>query len=409
MNLRNSNKLYIFACIALFIFGLSVPKISELLLAILVILIFAKHSKSMSFPKGFIIKSHLLLAFSFTYYLIMYHFDLVSLKDMIVYVSIINVMYFLGFTVNLSRSSGPEGMLWILIAMVAGFVVFTFLTVNQESSWSSAFDVDYYKAIPSYWAGGEPINRPGLGALASLGICLAPFLFYKIEDQKRTWYIVKVVILIISLTGIYLNIILSNRAPFIALAVAILASIAVFLTRKIPRKVKRRFIFKTFFSAALVMFALIYSGINIEKLYILQRFTEEGLNSAGRVDTWLIVLGDFFRSIYGGRVIYLGGNSFVHNLWLDVVWDAGIFPFFFLVLYHLSHLKELWIIYRSRLSVHMLILVACIGISFFATMMQEPTMTASPNFFSASCFYLGSLAALSLEVQRKRDSAFVNF
>jgi len=98
------------------------------------------------------------------------------------------------------------------------------------------------------------------------------------------------------------------------------------------------------------------------------------------------------------------GMGFVHNLWLDVIWDAGIVPFVFLVAFHLKHALCFKNLVMSELSLLVILMVVGLGTSFFINFMQEPTMSASVPYFAASCFFLGLVLRMSQNLENSKKS-----
>jgi O-antigen ligase len=112
--------------------------------------------------------------------------------------------------------------------------------------------------------------------------------------------------------------------------------------------------------------------------------------------TW----GEAFRGLFTNP---LGGNQtqlslgYAHNLWLDVGWTTGLFPFVLLVFFTLMALKDYYIkLFRSDdLSLYFKYLITAMLCGFFITFMLEPIIEANVLFFCAFCFFSGILRSLN--------------
>lgn len=339
----------------------------------------------------------LLVLFSVSYYSVIYYYGFTTAREAITYMLLLPVMYWIGCSVSWERIiNWPIGVTWILLAMIAGFVLFSYLSTNQNYTLNDIFENEYYKEIGSYWNSELMINRPGLGAFASLGICLFPALFLGVASVNKIERILfKSAILIIFMVGMMTNLILANRAPFISLVIAILVSFTV--NHYLMRRANKSLLITYMLSGIVVCILGISFVLFLPQTYIFERFAAEGVGTS-RVDAWISMLSHLFIDFWGGRVTDLAGNPFVHNLWLDVAWDAGLIPFILLLMFHASHIKNIKTVFQSRNMETQIIFIFCIGISFFTNFMQEPTMAASALYFAASCFFLGVVQRLSLDI-----------
>jgi hypothetical protein len=285
--------------------------------------------------------------------------------------------------------------------MVSGFLGFAFLCVYSFASSAGIVEIAERMA-PNFWTGTD-INAPGLGANASLGMCLLPvLLFGELRQAPRhlVWPAALVVV-VMFFCGTYVNVVLQNRTPFLALAASLAAGGAFF---GYANRYNRAKLLKKFAQISLLLVSLVaYVAMtfDLSQFNIIFRFSEQRLESL-RYQAWQTMLGSVQYSTLGGRVVRLGEDiSYVHNLWLDVIWDAGLVPFIFLLAFHLKHVACFAAILRSGLSRAVILMIAGLAISFFANFMQEPSMTASVPFFPASCFFLGLVLRLTTETEHE--------
>ena len=384
-----------------FIFGLNIPKISTLAIFLLFYIILIKWNDINK--KDFLIQSFLLLMFIFTYYFIIYDYGFIELRSAIKNTLMIQFCYAIGYSINRKNTyNWPYGLVWIALSIVAGFVVFSFLSV-----YSTFINYNYTEFINreaiSFWTGGDPTNAPVFGLFASSGLCLLPLLFFG-KDQlmkKSHSFLITIIVLLLFIAGFYVNFILQNRSPFAALVLSFISSafIYFFMKRsKLSYKIKTLFLIGIIFS---ISYYLFFNNIyDYTKFPIIKRFEVMGL-STSRYESWKCMIKALlnFTNISGGRIAYIGGLNYVHNLWLDIAYSAGILPLIFLLIFHTNHLKSFIIIVRARLPLPVIITILCISISILVGFMVEPVMDASTLYFSITCFLFGLIRRLSFDVK----------
>ena len=84
-----------------------------------------------------------------------------------------------------------------------------------------------------------------------------------------------------------------------------------------------------------------------------------------------------------------------HNLWLDVQYFAGIFPFIFLMLFHAAHLKCLSVVVLSRKNRIMGMAVLGLTVAVIFYFMIEAVLLSAFRYFLASCFLLAYIRQFS--------------
>ena len=134
---------------------------------------------------------------------------------------------------------------------------------------------------------------------------------------------------------------------------------------------------------------------------IIKRFEVLGLDTTGRYEAFKYMIKALlnFTNISGGRIVYIGGLSFVHNLWLDIAYSAGILPLIFLLIFHVNHLKSFIIIVRARFPLPVTITIVTVSISILVSFFMGPVMDASVPYFSATCILLGLIRRLSSDIR----------
>jgi hypothetical protein len=125
---------------------------------------------------------------------------------------------------------------------------------------------------------------------------------------------------------------------------------------------------------------------------VFKQFQKGGLDTP-RYELWQAMLTHFFDDFWGGRHVLLA-ESYAHNLWLDVLWDAGIPAFTLWASFHLYHFF-MWAVLISRTkSVPARFVLVGIGVSFLLSFMVEPVNVASQYYIWASLAFFGAIARM---------------
>ena len=397
----NKKKIFRFAFLALavFILGLTIPKISALAIFVVAFIIFMKWRGKII--NDFLVQISLLGMFSLIYYLVIFFYGFIDLRFAIELPMLIMSSYAFGYSVSQKNTPNwPYGLAWIILSMVAGFVVFSSLSVY--SIISSGYNIQILsRSASSFWTGGKPINAPILGIFGSLGICLAPVLFFGEMRllSKRHFILLLAVISLLVVAGVYVNTALQNRSPFIALVLSFMFSAFIYFfikKHKLRYKTKTTFLIIIFWG--ILFYLLFYSGYDYSRYLIINRFEVQGFGTE-RYEIWADMIKALPTNLSGGRVAYIGGLSYVHNLWLDVAYDAGILPLFFLLLFHAIHFKSFIGVIRAELPLLLILIIVTIGVSIIVAFMVEPVIQGSEFYFGASCFFLGIVRRLSHDIR----------
>ena len=394
---------YVFSAVTLLVLGLNVPKVSVLVVLAALGVVFVRWKGDIVY--GFPARCSLLLIFSLTYYVTMYFYDFKDLTDVIINPLFITSAYALGFSITRTNTPDwPAGLVWIVLAMVSGFVAFSFLSVYTAMSSGHGTDI-LFRSAPNYWKASESINGPILGLFASLGLSLAPVLFLSTGEpfpgRRRLVLLIAAVSLLVG-AGLYVNVSLQNRSPFIALLLSfLLSAYYYFFIRRISSKHKTRTVMSMILFLCVAAYLFVSSGYDYSRFSIVSRFEVQGLET-GRFDAWMYFLKALPDNLFGGRLVYLGGLRYVHNLWLDVAYDAGILPMIFLLVFHSMHIRNFRDVLHARLPLLVILVIVSVGVSFLVGFAVEPALQGSVIYFSASCFFLGLVRRLSTDVRMAR-------
>ncbi len=289
-----------------------------------------------------------------------------------------------------------------LFGGIAGGLTFATLSVVAAGPFAnlahSALS-DAERAAPSIWA-GTLVTGPILGALAALGMCLVPAVVFGSVSRRSA--AVGVLLAGFAASGLYTNVAMQNRTPFLAFAAALILAWLMFVRSgavTLQRRIVRTALLASLCGVSAV--PLIFTAA--EPLGFLERFQKQGVETA-RYEQWGRVLLGFFDHWDGGRAIPLTA-SFAHNLWLDAAWDTGPVPCILLVLFHVSAILPIVACCRARVDLGPRLVIAGVGCAFFSSAFSEPVLSFPIMYFAFSCYYAGLGLGLS---QAWRTSAVID-
>lgn len=376
----------------LFAFGIDVPRFSQIIVYILMVPLLANWRGSVR--GDFAVPFGLLAAFGTVYYVVVSAWGFIDPAQ-----AVHRPLMFLGFYAAgyfVSRSNTPRwpyGLTWPLLAMISGFVLFAVLS----SIVTPIVMTLTVRAVNNFWGTGETILDTGVGLFASLGLCLLPVVIFGTASSTRGPNYLLRTFLTAILFGFafYATTLFQNRSALVALAVAVCASFAIFLSTRNSRRAAKILALLGVISATLII------ALNIDRVLaapILERLSERGLQTP-RYRAWLTVIESLPLHLLGGRAVYLGDVSFAHNIWLDVAYDAGIVPLVLLLSFHVLHIRDFFRIATSRLPLPVVVLFVCLAISFLGGFMAEPVLQSSAPYFAGSCFLFGMARRLSWDIR----------
>jgi hypothetical protein len=353
---------------------------------------------------GFLLRLGLLAAFAATFLVISGFHGLQAepgeaVKQFIIVVG----LYAVG---RAAGADPPMVRAWKLLALVAGFVTFAFLSVREAIFSGSYLDPEFAERAGISAFGSQTIAATGLGALSSLGMCLLPAAFARSSPGERPivtvpWRAAAVALVVM---GWYANLALQNRTPILAvLAAAFAAALLVAIDPRSRRwaRVVAASVAVTLAGAAATAGTLLATIVHPA----LHRFQERGLGTE-RYEVWMDVLRFLHRYPFGGRRIDLHGLHYAHNAWLDVAYDAGLVPLLLLAAFHLSHARSLGRAVRAERSGMLRLATLGTLVSFLTTFMVEPVIQFGFVFFAASGFLLGMTTAPATPPVPEADPSF---
>jgi hypothetical protein len=313
------------------------------------------------------------------------------------------------------------------LSIFAGGIIFSYMSVARYTGVFSPLVLSFIKdrRVPNFWSpGGESINGPFLDMYSYLGLSMAGILVFSIflfannwrklrKVNKILWNLLLQIFFISFLMPIifmafYSSVAMGARTPLIVLALSTLASLLV-INYSATRSKGKTWLLLTLYVFLTLLFlfksdliferlqAIITSSVNIG---IGSRFGERGIDTP-RYELWQAAITQMWDFPFGGRQMFLPGfESYVHNIWLDQLYDAGIVPMALLLLFHLSQIPVIMKLFSLKISLLIKVFVVCTLIAFMAAFIGSPVLQGSYIYFSVSCFFFGSLARFVVDTER---------
>jgi len=325
----------------LFWVGMNCPDLSQgfFFLCTLIILLFFIQTQEDKIPGGTLI---FLTAYLFFHYTALYYYGFIKtfafIKEPLFLLASYKFGHFLG------RSRLPQwenNIILILLAMVSGFVIFAFLSIYLAPNVSmyASQVVGEAKAGRTgimIWTGEQGGFGPILGIQGNLGTAFLPvILFGAVQSLAKTRKETAVVLCIAAvfiISGLYTNVLLKNRGPFVIIAglIGIISFYNILFApnRLTPGRLVKKIILVLM---GIVIAAGLYSHVpeteDLSHLAVVSRFTQEG-HSSPRTMFWKNCIKIIAEHPMGGRKKYFG-HAYAHNIWLDVGYDSGVAAMFF--------------------------------------------------------------------------------
>lgn len=391
--------------ISLFIFALSIPGISYFaILVLFVVLVLPLISRTLNiyihktrrtfpFAINFIVALIPLCLFSLTYFPTALNYGYIDETTATRAIILTIVAYITGYSINFKNlPDKPFNYIYVYFALIAGGVIFIFLSVNT----SDPADI-LNRSASNFWKPGEdPVNGTALDLYAMLGMSLIPFIFY-CKNALLSYKHYKLMVIIGGILGfmsLYTNVLLQGRKAILSLAVVYVVT-TLFKLKNIEKKDTRNaYVFFVAFGAMILLIAFnSLAEIAIRNFEVFDRFQNEGLES-GRYQAWAEILAAMPNNLMGGRAFPIS-ESYAHNIWLDTFYDAGFLPMILLLFFHALHIKPIIKIVSSKLPETIIVLLICVMIPTFIGFQGEPVLQASLFYFATSCCLFGGVMRLS--------------
>lgn len=410
----------ILACTILCSISLSIPTISSISSLFLPILfsLFGYLRKLTNFsPKyrpilALSITSILLFSIYNYYQVYNYQLDSQSLGSIVRSFLLINILFFTGACLNLKKIPFfPYNVIMLNLLLFSGGVVFVFLSVAKHTRFQFALGkfLVVRRQVPAFWQSdisGAIINGPSLDMFSYLGLSLIGLMivvciFFTKKLSLKAAYVI-ICLLTLILMSIYSSIALGARTPVIVFTLCIFATLAFVYGKRTPTLFACINLGAVFIAFSNDIGKLLQDSFKkLFKIGIGNRLASKGLDT-NRYDAWAAAIGQIFDYPWGGRLMDIKGLNYVHNIWLDQLYDAGVISMILLVVFHTVQIIIIVRALQLNLPLVIKVFILCTTIGFLAAFIQAPVLQASVLYFAISCFFFGSIESLVYEYEGKR-------
>ena len=416
--LKKKKYFFYLSLLNLFWFGMNCPDLSQgfFLLCSLIMLTMFKQGRDDKIPHTVLA---VLIAYLFLHYTSLLAYGYIKPFQYVKEPILILACYKYGHFLGRNRiKNWPGGIIYILLAMVAGFVLISFLMVYMTPNMNMFADNEGKAGRTGtfIWTGQSGGFGPILGVQANLGAVFLPILLFgalkEYFTEKKEFFTIIAISVCLITCGFYTNLLLKNRGPFIIIVglVLVIGGYNMLFGKKnlTPQKLKRKIIFLLGITTITMLLIQLLPSIDLHHLGIVSRFTEEGQRNP-RADFWINCLKVIAKYPLGGRKEFFG-HEFAHNIWLDVGFDSGVFAMLFLIIFHVIHFKDMATLVFGRLPVHTGITSAMIGMFFiiFISLFTEPIGKGYTIYYSVTFFYCGLLKRLKTDGMNYKKELILN-
>lgn len=298
------------------------------------------------------------------------------------------IMYLIGHMFLSKRNA--HLLKWILFTIVFGLFTYGFLNMLPYFGDMTGYpDIRIaYDFWEGYWvvATLEGIYFTGVSAL----------LIYNLMHMgiRKAWYLKLIHFAALGFSA-YFSILLENRTFFFLTAIVFaLALLVELLLSKlkfyIPLAISIVFL-------AIVYYTYKYDVFGIQTFIVstdwYNRFTTmlaAGIENDPRIPIYGLFRRQFLEYPLGGFQMDINGLDYAHNLWIDVYYAVGFYPFIMLVLYSLLTISTIIRVLLSKvIKKDMKILLFSLFIAYTINFMTEPILEGVPYIFMLYCLING--------------------
>lgn len=331
-----------------------------------------------------------LFLFCLLYSTIQIQYQFVSINTGLRYVSYFILLYIFGLII-VAKARNERQIISYLYAIIVGLSLFGIAAVIYSNFiyGTPAGLAVRLATIP--WMNDVQLSGTGIGTYVSLGIALLGLVFIK------TNLVVKGLNVLIALLSLYASISLANRT---GLLIGLLSIVFIYIAQTRLNSLRDNIkIAAGFIMQCLALFVLFSINFLSVKAYWVQssaynRFSSLGLTNDPRFIAWGEALKGVFTNPLGGKQAQLS-LRYAHNLWLDVGYSTGFFPFIILLIFTFITLKYYAKLIRNdSISRYFKYLVTTMLCGFFLTFMVEPAIEGNYLLFGAFCLLSGVIKAI---------------
>jgi len=341
------------------------------------------------------------MVFSIIYALVQYYYKFSTNGTILLYLIYPFTLYVMGYIVTNGKY---KKMYQYLILVIVSFTLFGYLsllnTVLTYGDMTSAIKTfGGQRLVMNFWDDSF-ITATGINTLLSFGLAMLPLVFLKDNKDKHN-NTIRIMALLSFVAATYCVLQLGNRSGFAIIVLSFLVT-TLFVRKASLKKVAGIFstaffllIFKYLFDQN--MFGLRFAW---ENTLLYARLQSTDIGSDSRVLAWKLTFNGLFENPMGGKETLIPLN-YAHNLWLDVAFEGGFFPFAVLVLFTLISIGSIITFRRYNHPVVLKGIVIALFTAFIITFMVEPVIQGWFTYFNIFCFIVGMIQRQNFEYRRE--------
>lgn len=346
----------------------------------------------------------ILFLFSVIYTLITYMYEYIDVGLIPAYVSLPVLTYIFGYLVGEKdyKYKSTYCIIFVLLITVSGYGLLSYLrTIYVFGELGNAWSALGARAIGSFWSPTMRIKATELAVDLSFGLALIPVIFVPRISRNQKWFFTsKLVTIICFVISVFILIQLGSRSSIIVIVMSF-----VFFYIFIGR-VSIKNILILFITCIVVFLTWLLFNFNVfnlkgwlESTSTYNRFIQSGLES-GRFEAWTEIIDNFFRYPLGGKKIDINLN-YAHNLWLDVLYNAGWIVFIPLIIFTFISLITLIKFIAINHPLYIRSIILTIFVAFFFFFMTEPILSGRErSYFILFCLFSGIIEGLNIRARR---------
>ncbi len=380
---KNLNWLWL---IAVFLFSVNLfSKLNHVLLGVFIIGVVISFYKKATFR--FTLDLLILLLFSISYFFLYIQYNIYNIGVILQLLVGPGALFLVGYIiVNKQRK------IIINTVLVIVFGTFTYGLLNMINYLNVYGTDSLFRLVPDIWT-GEYLSSTLQGTNFTLASCLLFYCMLLLSNWEKK---LLALLLILSVAiSVWSSLVMGNRTVPLIIIIVFAANVFLYisLTTGDIKKILKIFSF-TIISFSLLWWLYVINSFGIKE-YILHsnlylRMEQMSLKEDPRGIIYLTVFKQMFQYPLGGYRMALGGLSYAHNLWLDVLYATGLIPFFFLTLYTVKSMYNIIrITINKNLDNHFKILLVSIFLAFLLNFMVEPILEGVPRIFLLFCLFSG--------------------
>lgn len=335
----------------------------------------------------------LIWLFSMTYYLILvYHRSSGGIGEIITLLIGPLASFTIGFVIFKANNNIVSKT---VIALVLGNFIHGFLNMmTYFRLYGFSISVIGARRFPDIWRGIQ-WSATLQGTLYTLMVSL---LFYSIilliRKEKRGLSILLIMSIAFSLMASF---IMGNRSLIVIMFISFVSNVILYsiLIKKNPLKIIQ-------IIGIIVIIALLITALYRNNILGIREFIEGSTwymrsnivlsTEDPRIFLYKSATSQMFDYPFGGYSMHLGSSSYVHNLWLDVLYATGLIPFSFLCWYTIKTIKNLVrLLKQKHTDIEFKIFIFSIYTGFLLNFMVEPILEGVPYMFVSFCLINGMI------------------